>query len=63
MFKCCRNMNMYTSLVGMNLLLFFPDFFFFFQVIAYGPGTTEKCKKNSDIWIWQLVCDNSVYTC
>ncbi|XP_048790773.1 3-hydroxyanthranilate 3,4-dioxygenase [Lagopus muta] len=24
------------------------------EVIAYGPGTTEKCKKNSDIWIWQL---------
>ncbi|KAI1240611.1 hypothetical protein IHE44_0009042 [Lamprotornis superbus] len=24
------------------------------EVIAYGPGTTEKSKKNSDIWIWQL---------
>ncbi|NXU80453.1 3HAO dioxygenase, partial [Oreotrochilus melanogaster] len=24
------------------------------EVTAYGPGTTEKSKKNSDIWIWQL---------
>ncbi|NXF26265.1 3HAO dioxygenase, partial [Rhodinocichla rosea] len=24
------------------------------EAIAYGPGTTEKSKKNSDIWIWQL---------
>ncbi|XP_061846240.1 3-hydroxyanthranilate 3,4-dioxygenase [Colius striatus] len=24
------------------------------EVIAYGPGTTQKSKKNSDIWIWQL---------
>ncbi|NWV80633.1 3HAO dioxygenase, partial [Dasyornis broadbenti] len=24
------------------------------EVIAYGPGTTEKIKKESDIWIWQL---------
>lgn len=49
-------MNMYTLVTGMNPLLFFP---FFLKVIAYGPGTTEKSKKNSDIWIWQLVCDNS----
>lgn len=34
-------------------------FFFFLKVIAYGPGTTEKSKKNSDIWIWQLVRGNS----
>ncbi|KFO07592.1 3-hydroxyanthranilate 3,4-dioxygenase, partial [Balearica regulorum gibbericeps] len=24
------------------------------EVGAYGPGTTEKSKNNSDIWIWQL---------
>ncbi|XP_015713026.1 3-hydroxyanthranilate 3,4-dioxygenase isoform X2 [Coturnix japonica] len=24
------------------------------EVIVYGPGTTEKSKKSSDIWIWQL---------
>ncbi|KAF2984955.1 hypothetical protein EK904_013191 [Melospiza melodia maxima] len=24
------------------------------EAIAYGPGTTEKSKKDSDIWIWQL---------
>ncbi|XP_009089377.2 3-hydroxyanthranilate 3,4-dioxygenase [Serinus canaria] len=24
------------------------------EAIAYGPGITEKSKKNSDIWIWQL---------
>ncbi|XP_065609399.1 3-hydroxyanthranilate 3,4-dioxygenase isoform X2 [Cyrtonyx montezumae] len=24
------------------------------EVVAYGPGTNEKSKKNSDIWIWQL---------
>ncbi|NWU98819.1 3HAO dioxygenase, partial [Upupa epops] len=24
------------------------------EVIAYGPGTTEKNKTNSDLWIWQL---------
>ncbi|XP_054252525.1 3-hydroxyanthranilate 3,4-dioxygenase [Indicator indicator] len=24
------------------------------EVVVYGPGTTEKSKKNSDIWIWQL---------
>lgn len=61
-FKCFRKMNMYTLVTGMNPLLFFPGvvfFFFPFKVIAYGPGTTEKSKQNSDIWIWQLVRDNS----
>nr|XP_009667208.1 PREDICTED: 3-hydroxyanthranilate 3,4-dioxygenase isoform X8 [Struthio camelus australis] len=24
------------------------------EAIVYGPGITEKSKKNSDIWIWQL---------
>lgn len=57
-FKCCWKMNVDTLVIWMKPLLFLP-FFFFFKVIAYGPGTTEKSKKNSDIWIWQLVCGNS----
>ncbi|NWX40606.1 3HAO dioxygenase, partial [Steatornis caripensis] len=32
------------------------------EVIAYGPGTTEKSKKNSDIWIWQLEGTSTVTT-
>ncbi|NXW48848.1 3HAO dioxygenase, partial [Nyctiprogne leucopyga] len=33
--------------------------YFSVKIESYGPGTTEKSKKNSDIWIWQLVCASS----
>lgn len=26
------------------------------QTLLYGPGQTEACERETDVWIWQQVC-------
>lgn len=45
-FKCCRKMNKYTLVTGMNPLLFFPvSFFFFLRLLLMDQEQLRKVKR------------------